>query len=372
VTLMAKESRIVLVQPNTGKIQHLGKLTFSELKIKERKHLENWIINNPDVLGERLLIVSTEFDRFDKSDKRLDILALDSAGKIVIVELKREIRNSLAELQAIRYAAFCSAMTFKQVVRELARYKKIDESQAESEIRDFVEDPGFEKIDSQPRIILAAGSFGDPGLTSSVLWLRTFRLDIRCVELAPYKLPDNRVILVPRVLIPLPEAEDFVVRVEEKEAAGKTLTPTQRFNQDRNKQILSRFRKLDAERAPSQAPAKNFMQVPTMYSGTHFQWSYRTLGPEKKIEVAVHFEKSSKEKNRWLCEMLKKHRSEIEAGVGKKVTFDPEWRDRWASVYVQRDADPWTESLADWAAQKMAVFIKVVQPHLDQYCPKQS
>jgi len=88
VTLMAKESRIVLVQPNTGKIQHLGKLTFSELKIKERKHLENWIINNPDVLGERLLIVSTEFDRFDKSDKRLDILALDSAGKIVIVELK--------------------------------------------------------------------------------------------------------------------------------------------------------------------------------------------------------------------------------------------------------------------------------------------
>ena len=33
-------------------------------------------------------MITSEFDRFDKSDRRLDILALDRAGRLVVVELK--------------------------------------------------------------------------------------------------------------------------------------------------------------------------------------------------------------------------------------------------------------------------------------------
>jgi hypothetical protein len=65
---------------------------------------------------------------------------------------------------------------------------------------------------------LAAGGFDDPEVTSCVLWLRSFGVDIACVEITPYRLPDNRIALVPRVIIPLPETKDYMVSAEEKEA----------------------------------------------------------------------------------------------------------------------------------------------------------
>ena len=95
---------------------------------------------------------------------------------------------------------------------------------AKREFQEFVEDPDFSKLDNKPRIILAAGGFGDQELTSCVLWLRSFGVDISCVELAPYRASDEkRLILVPRVIIPLPEAEAYLVGTEKKEAEqGKT------------------------------------------------------------------------------------------------------------------------------------------------------
>jgi len=364
---MVKESHVVVVDPATGEIQGLRKTTFAEMQVQERQHLEKWVLDNPAVLGERLLILSTEFHRFDKSDKRLDILALDSSGKVVVVELKRIISDTLAELQAIRYAAFCSTMTFKQVVELRAEFAKTDESTAESQVREFVEDPDFSSPDNQPRIILAAGSFDDPNLMSCVIWLRTFRLDIRCVELAPYKLPDDRIILVPRTLIPLPEAADIIVSIEEKEAAEKTSTEKQRLYQERNKQILTRFRDLLPERAPGQAAARRYMQVPSGHGGIHYEWAHRSR-PRPKLEVALHLETSSKERNRDLCEALRKHRSEIEAKTGESLTFDPDWRGHWTAIFMQRDADPWSEVVTEWAATKMAALIGAVQPLLGDLC----
>jgi len=38
--------------------------SFVDLNIWERQHIEEWIRTNPEMLGEDLLIVSIEFDRF--------------------------------------------------------------------------------------------------------------------------------------------------------------------------------------------------------------------------------------------------------------------------------------------------------------------
>jgi len=68
------------------------------------------------MLGEELLVITSEFSRFDKSNKRLDVLALDKFGTIVIIELKLTAEGSHADLQAIRYAAFCSTMTMANII----------------------------------------------------------------------------------------------------------------------------------------------------------------------------------------------------------------------------------------------------------------
>jgi RecB family endonuclease NucS len=69
--------------------------------------MENWIVKYPQILGEELLTITTEYAKFDKTNNRLDILAIDTDGKIVIIELKRDkfinqIINSLNYIYHIK------------------------------------------------------------------------------------------------------------------------------------------------------------------------------------------------------------------------------------------------------------------------------
>ena len=111
-------------------------------------------------------------------------------------------------------------MTMDQAVSALAAFQKCSEDEATQKILGFLEAEELPELDNQPRIILAAGSLDDEELTSTVLWLRSFGVDITCVEMKPYQLPDSgTLVLVPQVIIPLPEAKNFLVRVEQKQVA---------------------------------------------------------------------------------------------------------------------------------------------------------
>ena len=220
-------NQIFILDPSDKTPQAVTPLTFAGLGLKERADLEEWIKVNPDILGTKLLVIKDEYDRFEKSDKRLDLLALDDLGKLVIIELKRDAAGSLADLQAVRYAAFCSTLTLSEVVDLLAEYAEISVESAKQRVQEFVTNAPtellvngeFAKLDNKPRIILAAGGFDDQELTSCVLWLRSFGVDISCVELAPYQIGDGKhLILVPRVIIPLPEAKVYLMGTEKKEA----------------------------------------------------------------------------------------------------------------------------------------------------------
>ena len=346
----------------------LKPLKFSELGVRERQDLEEWIKTNPDILGTKLLIITTEYNRFYKSDKRLDILALDENGKLVVVELKRDVSRSLADLQAIRYAAFCSQMTLPQLVQERAKYAKTDIEQAEQEIQDFVSEKPLTKLDNKPRIIIAAGSFDDQELMSCVLWLRNFKVDITCVEIAPYKAPkDDRLILVPRIIVPLPEAHNYIVGIENKEASQGELSPLERQYLERNDQILKQFRTLMPDRAPQKAWAKNFMQIPTGHGGVHFEWWQHGRGQQRVLDVALHCESSSRERNLKLCEFLRRRKNHIKAFVGEMPTFQPKWGEKWTAIYYRKPAEEWNDGFARWAAERMAKFVASAQPLLDEF-----
>ncbi|MFN2629607.1 MAG: hypothetical protein ABR569_13370 [Gaiellaceae bacterium] len=74
------------------------------------------------------------------------------------------------------------------------------------------------------RIRLVAGSFG-PAVTSVVLWLRDHDIDIGCVEVTAGQVSADTAVLSSRLVIPLPEAEDYLVgrrRKEQKEEERKT------------------------------------------------------------------------------------------------------------------------------------------------------
>ena len=50
-----------------NRIEKLTQKTFSELGLKERQHLQEWIYKNPSCLGEELLIIQKEFSGFSET-----------------------------------------------------------------------------------------------------------------------------------------------------------------------------------------------------------------------------------------------------------------------------------------------------------------
>ena len=187
----------------------LNHVTLSQLQLKERYDLQEWILQNPKILGEDLLVITSEFSGFDKTAERLDVLAIDRSGVLTVIELKRSAIGTSAELQALRYAAYCSTMTLADLSDLLADFTStstqiLTSADAEVTIRSFVNDPDFEAVTDKPRIILGAEEFS-PEITATVLWLRTFGLNISCVRLRPYSITGT-LVLDSSVLIPLPEA----------------------------------------------------------------------------------------------------------------------------------------------------------------------
>ena len=193
--------------------------TFEAEQIFEEK-LRTLLRDQPEVLEEGLFIVAEEFRNWQDSGRSIDLLALDTEGRLVVIELKRTQTGDHSELQAIRYAAMVSTMTPKQVIaahRDYLQRRDIDDDATDRVLSHLeVDDEADAKIDTdRPRIILASAGFSTE-LTTSVLWLRDGDLDINCVKLQLYK-NENGLLIDTSQVIPLPEATDYMVKVRERE-----------------------------------------------------------------------------------------------------------------------------------------------------------
>lgn len=187
-------------------LAELKPVGFAELKLRERFDIQEWIEKSPSILGEELLVVGKEVTL--ASGKRLDLLCLDKEGALVIVELKRDDSGSSVEWQAIKYASYFSNYLPEQVAEQYASYAKSDISSATSALESFL-DVDFDAVNSRQRIILVSREFNSE-VISAVLWLLDFQIDIQCTKLSPYMDSDGDLFIKPEIIIPLPEAKDYI------------------------------------------------------------------------------------------------------------------------------------------------------------------
>jgi hypothetical protein len=59
-----------------------------------------------------VLVIGEAFCQWEDSKRRIDLLAIDEGANVVEIELKRTEDGGHMELQAVRYAAMVSAITF--------------------------------------------------------------------------------------------------------------------------------------------------------------------------------------------------------------------------------------------------------------------
>ena len=97
-----------LINKQLNRIEKIQPTTFKKLGFKEREHLQEWICNNPSCLNEELLIIQKEFSGFYDTSERLDLLAVDKQGNLVIIENKLDDTGRDVTWQVLKYASYCS------------------------------------------------------------------------------------------------------------------------------------------------------------------------------------------------------------------------------------------------------------------------
>ena len=200
------------------KAEEIKPASFKELGLKERYDLQEWIAANPSLLREDLLIIQKEFNQFDGSNERLDLLALDKNGSLVIIENKLDDSGTEVVWQALKYASYFAACEEKEIIELFSNYEKIDIITAEEKIREFLEQDDGESLQLYPqnqRIILVAGNFRKE-VTSVTLWLINKGIQIKCLTITPFIIGNHFVVNAEQIIpLQIKEAEEYMVKLKD-------------------------------------------------------------------------------------------------------------------------------------------------------------
>ena len=194
-------------------------ISLEEAGLRERNHLQEWVIANPDVLGEDVMVVTVEYGQWvTKSGSterdRLDVLGLGTDGRLVVAELKRGAAPDTVDMQALKYAAMASRFDPDRLGEVHAAFlKSRGETVSDTEALERLNNHSQFTIDSEtlrtPRVVLMARSFPHT-VTSTAVWLSEMGVDISLVQFQAYRVGD-RVIVSVSTLYPVPDVEDFTV-----------------------------------------------------------------------------------------------------------------------------------------------------------------
>ena len=209
-----------LINKEKNRVEKITKISFAKPGFKERDNLQEWIVKSPNIFDEELLIIQKEFAGFDDTKERLDLLALDKNGDLVVIENKLDDTGRDVTWQALKYTSYCSSLSKENIKNIYQDYlnKNHSEESAEEKISEFLDNGEYEEIilnkGVTQRIILVAAEFRKE-VTSTVLWLLNYKVRIQCFKATPYEM-GNQLFLTMDQIIPTKEAEEYMIRIAEK------------------------------------------------------------------------------------------------------------------------------------------------------------
>jgi len=332
-------------------IDKLNETTFAQEKLLERRDLQRLIKADVSVLSPDLMVIAEEFGEWEDSNRRIDLLCLDnidSEAHLVVVELETNRGRRNMELQAIRYAAMVSSMTFDQLVDIHARFVGGEDAHqtAESAILRFLnlDSPSGARLSGEVKIILVSANFSIE-LTTAVLWLNKSGLDITCIRLKPYRL-DGQVLMDIQQLIPLPEAVEYETKIRAQQQENRLADSTRDVMFRRFwRQLIERSRAKISLFANRTGSKDYWMGVGMGRAG--FSLNLAATRDESRVECFIDLAKGSDERNLVVLKMLQRQGEEIESAFGGKLDWQ-ELEDRRGCRICSTVEGGWRTPEADW------------------------
>lgn len=366
--------------------------TFTELGFTERKHLQEWLAHQPDALGEELLIIQKEFDGFDDTRERLDLLALDKDGNLVIIENKLDDSGRDVVWQALKYASYCASLTKAQIVevyqQYLNRYQphsnpdiEVGEpiaqagqpADAASLICEFLDAPDLDEVKlnlgNSQRLILVAANFRKE-VTSTALWLLGQGISVQCFKVTPYALGEQLLLNIDQI-IPTPEAKELMIGISAKEAEEKStevvLKSRHQVRQAYWEQTLEAFQSSSCTLYNNISPSKDhWLSAGSGLSGC----PYNLIFLQKALRVELWISRGQTEDNKFLFDQLCAQKDAIEQTFGQPL----EWlrlddkkscRIQFSCAAEGFNKDRW-EEWTTWHLEQMIKLEKAMKTPLQQ------
>jgi hypothetical protein len=162
----------------------------SEIGIKE-KNIENWIADNPQLIfpNEEILTIGQSIS----GRTMADVLALDTSGNLIIIEIKRDWSNRKTVGQLLEYAAKFRDVSYERLAEEVKKYDKWEEGGLYDKFLDFADDEEFPRKDigKKQRVMIVAPD-SDSGLKRIIDWLKDYGVPVEFVPFHIYTDKDNK------------------------------------------------------------------------------------------------------------------------------------------------------------------------------------
>lgn len=363
-----------LIDKRLNRINKIQKKTFTELGFRERDHLQEWLANEPSALGEDLLIIQKEFDGFSDTKERLDLLALDKDGNLVIIENKLDDSGRDVTWQALKYVSYCSSLSKEEIRQIYQEYlSKIGEKKtAEEMLNEFYDEKEYDEIVLNKgygqRIILVASNFRKE-VTSTVMWLMNYNIRIQCFRITPYQL-EGDILLNIEQIIPVKDTEEYVIKMAEKsqldEKSEDKIAGRYKVRLKFWEKYLEYFKR-KSNLFDTISPTKD------SWIGTGNGISsgvYNFVISKSYARVEVYFSRYEKEENKFIFDTLKRHREEIEESFGDKLVWQ-RLNDKKATrikyqldgvnIYDENDWDEMMKFMTDSMIRLEQAFDKYIQ-----------
>jgi len=347
-----------IINKDTNRISRLEEKSFKDLGFGERSHLQEWLANNPEALGEEILIIQKEFDGFNDTNERLDLLGLDKHGNLVVIENKLDDTGRDVTWQVLKYASYCSTLKKEQIKKIYQDYldKHATGEKAETNLIDFFDANDFAEISlnsgQTQRIIMVAGNFRKE-VTSTVLWLLNYKLRIQCFKATPFQL-GSQLFLDIEQIIPIKEAEDYVISMADKTQEDIN---TQDELKSRHllriefwKELLKQYNQ-QTNIFQSISPSRdNWIGIGAGISGVMINFVISNY----YARVELYISRQSRDENKFIFDDLQQRQNEIETKLGESLIWERLENKKACRIKLElNDVDYFNKD--DW--QKMFEFM---------------
>lgn len=220
----------------------LDSTTLTKQGLKERQDLEAFILNSfpqfASEIGLKAKLLGKQIYVSDEVLDHLDILAIDSTGKPLVIELKRSYDDNQL-YQALGYAAMLSEWDLDDFADVLSRQNNVPKEESSIEILDFL-DGKSPSVNGSQIICIIAEEFDFKTLITSKWLSEKFGIEIFCIR-CDFAISGPELLLSLQILLPTAGLSELARDTRGRTSAVSPILWEQKIAETENREVADFF-----------------------------------------------------------------------------------------------------------------------------------